>query len=225
MNKEDYEMKVCVFDIDGTLYNANSTFDFLEYIFSENKMYQLYSSLYHSLIWRAANRILRRSVGIDLTRRLALNFLKGLTKTELTSKANDYYKYRLSSMRIEELERLLSQYVADNGCRVIILSATLDFLAEIIANNLGIKEFYSSSLLFKDDVCQGEISNDLLGDKLPILKSIGLNEIDFFATDDFTDIPVLEVARKKVIVVYKKYSKKWNKIIAKRNWVATTVVI
>ena len=61
-----------LFDICGTIYRSNTTFDFLEFYLKENKRFKLYRTIYKSFFWKIINRALRSWLHYDLTRTLAL---------------------------------------------------------------------------------------------------------------------------------------------------------
>ena len=48
-----------LFDICGTIYRSNTTFDFLEFYLKENKRFRLYRAIYKSFFWKVINRTLR----------------------------------------------------------------------------------------------------------------------------------------------------------------------
>lgn len=217
-------MKVCIFDICGTLYKANTTFAFLEYTFKNKAAYRWYRKLYHTYCWKIFNRLLRDAFHIDLTRILALKFLKGFNRNELIKLVNIYYDDYLSNKKNEVLINELTKYLNDKRYRVILMSATIDVVGQVIGERLRCSELYTTKLEYERDICTGNISQDLLGNKMSVVKQLGINkDITLFATDDFTDIPLLSIAKNKVIIEYKKYKRKWEKEIKLRQWNVKTV--
>lgn len=67
-------------DICGTLYLSNTTFDFLNFYFSKNSLWTLFHYIYTSIIGRLINKTFINIVGVDVTRMLAVLFLKGLNE-------------------------------------------------------------------------------------------------------------------------------------------------
>ncbi len=219
MEKPAQTMRIALFDICGTIYRSNTTFDFLSYSFANNKSYEIYKIIYQSFVWRVLNKVLRQFFGLDLTRVLALRFLKGHKRDELICQVEKFYDNFLSFKINEFIKSKIHDGLSSHNCRVILLSATIDVVAEVIARRLGCKEYYSTQLEYIDGICTGKILKDLLGKKNIILKELGIdNSIEYFYTDDFSDIPVLEKAKGKHIVVYSKYRKRWLKVIAAKRW-------
>ena len=210
---------IVLVDICGTLFKSNTTFDFLYYIFSERRSYLLYRRLYLSITWKLLNRVLLVLFGIDLTRLIALHFLEGFSRDELIRKAEKFYDETLRRRENREVLEAVKGECADSNKRVILLSATIDVMAEVIASKIGCKEYYSTLLEYKDNICTGRMRKDLLGKKVQEVKRLGMEQqIDTVYTDDLSDIPVLALARNKNIVVYPKYKDKWKKAVQQNQW-------
>ena len=219
MEKTDKQVKVCVFDICGTLYQSNTTFDFLDFLFRENKKYIWYKRIYKSSPWRLLNKILRVYFDVDLTRMLALKFLKGFCKEELQSLAEEFYNQFLDQRRNNNVLQVLEEKLNNKNFRVILLSATIDVVANVIAQKLNCNEFYSTTLKYNNGKCTGEISNDMLGKKQQFIKELNLvPSIELFVTDDISDINVLDLSRNRIIVVYYKNKNQWKRILKQKKW-------
>lgn len=215
--------KIIIFDICGTLFQSNTTFDFLNYIYKSNKKYQVFKKIYTSFLWKCFNKISRKCFGLDFTRKIALRFLKGRRRVDLLKKVDCFYDNVLVSKQNIEVIKALTKGL-DNKHRVILLSATIDVVAEIVAKKLNCHEFYSTQLEYKDGLCTGKILNDLLGKKLNVICNIRLtNQIDAFYTDDITDTPVLDITKGKNIIIYPKDKQRWNKIVEKKRWQANYI--
>lgn len=210
--------KIVVFDICGTLFKSNTTFDFLDYVLVSNKKYQLYKKIFGLFIWKFFNKLLRQICDLDLTRIIAISFLKNYDREDLRKKANCFYDKCLVLKSNINVINILNAYRQNLPCRIIILSATIDIVAEVIAKKLKCTEFYSTQLKYSNGICSGVIQNDLLGKKKNKLKVLNIEQIDAFYTDDISDTPVLEVAHKKVIITSHKQKNKWMKIVNKKKW-------
>ena len=212
-------MNVVLFDICGTIYQSNTTFDFLEYTFSNRQSFKLYKGIYHTYLWKVLNKTLRQLFTYDLTRVIALKFLKGYKRDELIEKVEEYYDSFLKPRKNVAITNVIQKINEDRETRIILLSATIDVVAEVIASRLGLQEYYSTILEYQNGKCTGTIKKDLLGKKLTLVKNLDIESlISSFYTDDFSDVPVLDIAKEKNIVVYPKYKKRWEKIIELRKW-------
>ena len=211
--------KIIVFDICGTLFQSNTTFDFLDYYLLTNKKYQKYKKIFKTLLWRCFNKFLRNYFNLDLTRVIAITFLKGVSRNQLLECTEQFYDNCLLAKSNREVVQTLTNYCLRKDCRVILLSATIDVVAETIANKLNCAEFYSTQLEYSSKgVCLGNIQKDLLGKKKQVLKDLNINQVDLFYTDDITDVPVLEVTKNKKIIAYSKHIQQWQKLINEKQW-------
>ena len=103
MNKD-----IVIFDLDGTLIDSNSTFDFMNYIFGKNLLYKIYNSF----VFKIANRISVKFFSFDFKRILNLSLLKGISKSTLESWAKQFYNDFINNKRIkDEILILLIDYL------------------------------------------------------------------------------------------------------------------
>ena len=208
-----------VFDICGTIFKSNTTFDFLTFwLTPRSKYYSSFDKLRKTFIWKVINKITRTYLHVDITRIIALRFLKGYSRLQLLEGADMFYEtYLITHLNDYVVGKLKGLHV-NPSCNVLIASATIDVVAEVIARKMQIKKWYSSELCYLDGICQGKLSKDLLGKKIDLVQEIQNLTIDAVFTDDFSDIPLLKEASQKNIVVYPKTDKKWKKIVKKMNW-------
>lgn len=208
-----------LFDICGTIYRSNTTFDFLEFYLKENKCFRLYRAIYKSFFWKIINRALRSWLHYDLTRILALRFLKGTSYSELSKQAKLFTEVYLSQVRNIEIYNTIEHLISIDKSKVLLVSATIDVVAEAVADSLHCEQYYSTALEYKDGACTGKMVKDLLGNKCMFLNEKGiLHQIKSFFTDDLTDADVLEYSEIKNIVCYPKTRKRWIKLIAQKKW-------
>lgn len=210
--------KIYVFDICGTLYDSNTTFDFLSFIFSPISVaFRRFDTLRKTVVWRLFNKLARSYFHKDITRLIALRFLKGYTHEELVQLGQKFYDEFLKNNEHANLISTLN-YLLLQEAHVVLVSATIDVVAEVIANRLGIKDWYGSQLLYKNGMCQGRLMLDLLGAKRNLLLRNNLLEIEAVYSDDLSDVPIFENAKQKNVVVYSKTKKRWKKIIKEKGW-------
>lgn len=208
-----------VFDICGTIFKSNTTFDFLTFWLSpRSKYYSSFDKIRKTFIWKVINKITRTYFHVDITRVIALRFLKGYSRLQLLEGADMFYESYLIKHINDYVVGKLKELIVNPSCNVLIASATIDVVAEVIARKMQILDWYSSELCYVDGICQGKLSKDLLGKKNDFIQEIQNQTIDSVYTDDFTDIPLLKEARQKNIVVYPKTDKKWKKIVKKMKW-------
>ena len=212
--------EIYIFDICGTLYKSNTTFDFLNWLFEKNWKFRFFKRIYTSIIWKLFNKILRVYFHLDLTRILALSFLKGYSKDVLSNYADNFVNTFLSSRKnievIQSLEALKIQ-----GKNIVIMSATIDVVAQAIAKSLKIDCYKSSLLKYDDSICQGKLIQDLLGNKTAYLDK--QTQIAAVYTDDLSDANLLELAKEKNIIIYSRTAKKWSNLLKRKQWNANLI--
>ena len=151
---------------------------------------------------------------------MALSFLKGYNKDILSKYADDFVNTFLSSRKnievIQSLEALKSQ-----GKNIVIMSATIDVVAQAIAKSLKIDCYKSSLLQYDCSICQGKLIQDLLGNKAAYLDE--QTQIVAVYTDDISDVNILELAKEKNIIIYSKTAKKWSNLLKRKQWNANLI--
>lgn len=211
--------KIYLFDICGTLYKSNTTFDYLAYVLCPiSPLYRCFEKARKNIVWRAFNRILRDCFHYDMTRIIALRFLKGYTREDLLAYSLNFYNDFLKNKENYNILSYLKKYKEQKENQVIIASATIDVVAEVIAIKLGVKERYSSQLKYSEGLCKGVLAHDLLGRKRQLLENLKMKEIEAVFTDDISDIPLLDIAKQKNIIVYSKTNMKWKSVVKEKRW-------
>lgn len=214
-------MKICIFDICGTLYNSNTTFDYLNYLLRNNTRYQLFEKIRKLFIAKAINKLLLLCFNYDLIRVIALSFIKGYNKSLLMDVAGDFYDSVLIKKSNQRVQDLLKLRIDDEGYTVVIASATIDVVAKTIGNKLGCSNIISSELQYNNDKCTGYLKKDLLGKKQLFL-SFETEDAEIF-TDDFSDVKLISKCNYKNIITYNKTKKKWYKLTKKKKWDANFI--
>lgn len=207
---------IVLVDICGTLYDSNTTFDFLDFSI-KNKKYAYFRKLSKSFFWKLFNKISFRLLHIDITRTIAVRFLKGISTEKLALKMEIFYNERLFLLKQNEVFDIVNKYISE-GKRVVLVSATLDFISRKISDEMNIKEFYSTTLNYHDGICQGSIKNDLLSNKLKFLKLQGIsNDLNVSITDNFSDMDLLKASERSIIISKKNNKSRWENTLKNAN--------
>lgn len=208
--------KIVVVDICGTLFRSNTTFDFLRWLFFEDKCYRIFDRLVKLKLVSFANYWLFRIFRADVIRVLALRFLKGFSRERLLELSSIFYDDFLEKKRNQEIIDRVSVYQNAAGNRVLLASATVDFVAQTISEKFGINEFYSTNLNYIDGVCQGSINNDLLGCKLNFLNDkLNCSNFECVITDNFSDVDIITHSNHSILIQYTSTRKKWQSVLSK----------
>ncbi len=205
-----------IIDICGTLYDSNTTFDFLDnYI--KNWKYILFRRISSNKIWKFINKISILLCKKDITRSIAVSFLNGVPIKELSLAASEFYRTYLINKKRDEVWHVIEQLSID--FELILVSATLDFIASEISKHIAIDQVFSTQLHYDENGnCKGTIKVDLLGNKLHMLIRSGIMPpYHVIITDNLSDVDLIgETQRCVIISEYEKVSK-WNKIMKNKS--------
>ncbi len=203
---------IVIVDICGTLFYANTTFGFLDYCISESA-YLRFRRAMKTKVWRYFNSAVYRSVGVDMSRRFALRYLRGYKKEELKAMAERYYDDYLKEHRIERVWNIVQKCLDEEDNEVILVSGTIDVVAKVVAQKMNIDRYVSSELEYDNGICCGRLKKDNLGTKKLHLKNLGvLSPYSVVVTDNFADAELLKCSENKYVVTYGD-EKRWHRIL------------
>ena len=201
--------KIMYLDVCGTLFDSNTTFDFLDFYLTGFNKYMV-RFLRKFFFFKVLNKISLSIFNFDFVRCLAVYFLKGVPKSELNFEAR---RFIAGLNEIQEVFNYIDKNYRDIE-QVFLLSASLDFIVEEVCLYYDFSGSFSSSLTYDDNmICKGTISNDLLFSKSTILEKHLINCYKIFITDNYSDAssaeyvdefyPVLRVGDKKAMSFWK----------------------
>lgn len=197
MNKHHHTLT----DICWTLFYSNTTFDFLDYMI-HTPGYRCIRRIGNSQSGHFLNLLCYKIFRIDLQRTLCIRYLRGYTRTELADKAEQFYCNFLSGKRIQKVwERLPEQ-------NIVLVSGTLDIIAETVARHMQAEAYYASQLEYDQDICTGKLCNDFLRRKAELVHTYPHYDV---ITDNTSDIRLVLHAEQAVIVVYQN-KKRWERL-------------
>ncbi|MBR1786836.1 MAG: glycosyltransferase [Paludibacteraceae bacterium] len=191
-------------DICWTLFYSNTTMDFLDFVVKD-KSYLHIRNLSKKPFVRYANLLIFKLFGVDLVRRKCVSYLRGFSRTELQNKADEFFVQYLSKRKIEKVWQLLE------GREVVLVSATLDVVAQAVSKQLKAKDYCASKLKFVNDICTGEIEKDLLNSKNNVSYNFCIYDI---VTDNLTDSKLVNRSRNATVVLYDNKSR-WERVLKK----------
>ena len=179
----------CLSDICWTLFSSNTTYDFLN----------IRGSKFNSLFFKL--------FGVDLARKRAVRKLKGLTRDELLAKAETFYSDFLEPRKINAVWETVNKYQKAKG-DLVLVSGTLDIIAQVVAKHIGAKAFYATPLEFKNGICTGRYSDFLLRKKELLSQYHNFDVI----TDNLIDMHLIRRAKKAIIITYNN-RERWEKVL------------
>ncbi len=185
-------MNVLLVDVCHTLYDANTTYGFLDRCLVTNPGYAVLMKRRGSVFERVKARLFP---GQDIIRQQAVALLAGAPKQSLTEAAHDYVQ-TLSG--ITPVQDYIRGQQAD-GVQVYLVSSSLDLLVDAIAQQLGVAGWFASRLGFNQGVCSGKLESDLTGTKDRIIREHFADAAAIeFVSDNFSDancIPLVQSFR------------------------------
>lgn len=204
-----YSNTVLFIDICGTIFNSNTTFDFMKYWFSETSWYKRIQLVRKLRILGFLNAKIHKWFDIDLIRRYAISKLRGYTNQQLSEMTAKFYDEFLSLVINDKVIGFIEKK-RQEGAKLIIVSATLDCISKEVATRLNIETQYSSELDYKNGVCQGKLKNDLLASKLSMLRLLEVDLDNYeVVTDNYSDSDIISKAKRAYLIQYNDKPNKW----------------
>jgi len=196
--------KLFLIDICGTIYRSNTTFDFMEFWFSDVRWFNRLMLIKKHKTVGFINAIIFRIFGLDLIRSYVISHLKGLTEHQLKEMTEKFYDSFLSQVINSNVMEIINTK-REAGYRLVIVSATLDCIAKEVAMKLNILEQFSSELEYKNGICTGRLKTDWLSSKLKNLqnRNVDLSNIEVI-TDNYDDTDIIGVSVHAYLVQYEK---------------------
>jgi phosphoserine phosphatase len=209
-----HKKKFVIVDICGTLYDSNTTFDFLDN-YVQSGYYHVFRKIAKTYLGRVINALFWRICRVDIMRVFAFRFIQGHDRAVLLHAVDVFYENQLLDKKHKEIFNIIEEY-KNQQYEIIIASATMDIMGETVAGKNDIQIFFSTILEYQDGVCTGRMLLDLLGRKLEILGKNGIiPPFPIVITDNTSDINLIKNATYSYIVLNNKNRKKWNRLVQK----------
>ena len=196
-------MKVAVFDVCGTLYDSNTTFDFLDGYFHNDRKYQLFRRFSRSLPGKIVNYPFYRFFNYDIIRVIATSFLKDISEEKLQVAMKHFVYHELDSKVKIDIQKLLHQY-KEEGYVIYLMSGSYSLLVEQVCQYFKADAFTGSELEMVNSQCTGRYATDQLFNKKAVLleKYPDIQEL-VVVSDNRTDYELMKMADKGFAVCNK----------------------
>lgn len=211
-------MKKIIFtDVCHTLVPFNTTYEFISYFLKKKSTFKFILFQIYMLLGKLKLFFYFRYIKKDLFRILAVKFLKGFKKKELTQEAYNFWYYHLST---NSLNQIIFKKIIKNK-NIYLVSASIDPPISQLGKILNVKGVYASKLIFKKSVSTGEFS-DITGKKDKFISKIlkkSKNRVIHFYTDNKEDINILKFCNKFYAICYSKEDLDyWDRPGIKKIW-------
>ncbi|EFH1552531.1 hypothetical protein BF425_003252 [Escherichia coli] len=194
-----------VFDVCGTIYASNTTFDFIiEYHKSRGNMHKYFwAKTLLSFPFKVLNKLHLFSIRNSL-----IKTLKGESRGNLEKFGSEFVNGFLSGKQKEMIIDILNKVIINS----ILISASVDPVINAVSKKFNVKA-YSSSLEYNHyDLCTGRLSSDLKGTKS---SKIGNNNVDLVVTDNMSDIDLIKKSKLAYLIINKNNKGRWLHILNK----------
>ncbi|MFN3639955.1 MAG: HAD-IB family phosphatase [Flavobacterium sp.] len=195
---------IALFDVCGTLYHSNTTYDFMKFFLKRNDpkryyRYLLMKSWFLKPFWKLLIFLKGNNY---LNRKIFLSLLKGYNVERVQQEAKYFVENQLNCKKMYELHEKLESHLSQNH-HVVLLSASIEPVIQAIANHLGIPTFLSTQLGITNETYNGEIVFDMEGKKKASFEKNYQDKKDklvYFYSDNKEDIDLLESVDKPTII-------------------------
>ena len=210
--------KLAVFDVCDTLYKSNTTFDFIRFVLeTEQKsfkalLFRLFTFKYSPffILFYLIQKLNKQ----DVCKQQCLALLKGYSNEALRELARQFKETVLEKVKIEATHQLLADCKED-GTEVILLSASIDPVIDVIAASLGVKALSSTLAYTNTGIFNGRLDFEMTGKKQTKIEGFGYHETTelMVVSDNFTDKKLMSLARHKYAVIYSEEARQYWKVL------------
>lgn len=210
--------KVLILDLDGTLVSLNTTEDFIYFFL---KRYHKLKLLLFVLFEFVIKNILI-IVKLDV-RKWQIRFLRGFPKNKLETAAQLYVEELISFIN-PTIQDFINNY-QKKDYKIIILSASLDFIVNNLIKKLNFYDGRGGTLKFNESgICLGEFQEDLTSKKHLVLPQL-ISDIDYnnslVLSDNKEDFCLLKLFSNSLAIIQNKAQKLfWSKYNIKTLYLA-----
>lgn len=200
-----------VCDVCDTLFNSNTTFDFIRFVLKKESKFRFailqcvsnkYSPLFYLIIAMGKLR------GVDFVRSFAISMLKYKKESQLLDLSNQFFDQFLVGRKNKKVFDILDKQDA----RIFLLSSSISPVVSVIASRYGF-EFVCSELDLIDSVATGKLKTDLTGKKHLVIEEITSNQnVNLVAiTDNKSDFEMVKMANLRYVLIKKESEKSFWK--------------
>jgi|TARA_B100000315_G_C14591865_1_gene596314 phosphoserine phosphatase len=200
-----------VFDLCNTLYYSNTTFDFIEYVLSQNDFslkFRVFHSIYNKYSPIGILLLMIEKFWIkNLIRNLSVRLLSGFSRDELYLNSERFLKEFLSHREIHEIHGMLRK-AQDSEANVYLISDSLEPVVRAVARELGVP-YIAIEMQFYDGYSTGRLEK--VKQKLDWVSEINYEKLTVIS-DNKTDRELLEEADSGYAVIHDEQDNRfWNR--------------
>ena len=146
-----------------------------------------------------------------MSRVLITKILKDKTLEEIEKLVIRFIEDYLEPLKIIKVHKIVEKY-KKRGYKIIIVTASYDFIAEKIAFKLGYDDYIASKAKVSNGYFTGKVSSDILYTKFNVFKEkYSCNSDLVMITDNTTDYEFAKKTQKSYIVLNKYNKDFWKR--------------
>ena len=211
------EEKLVIFDLDNTILNGDSDYSMINFLVAKSILDNSALDVNQSFM----DDYKKGKLDFDEYTKFALKSFIGMTHIEISELTIEFVKEVIEPMINIYALRIIHDH-QDDGCKILIASATNELIVKPIAKRLEVADYLGTKVEFIDNKCTGKyLSPSALGEgKLKLVtewaKIEGFNlELATFYSDSINDMPLLEKVNNPIAV---NPDPKLEKISIERGW-------
>lgn len=202
--------KILVVDLCDTLYTSNTTQDFFNYTFANDEVYLKLKNKNKSFSFKVMNKLSNKVFKYDLSRALTTKILRDKESSKIDELVSKFLEGFLESKKINKVHEIIEEY-KKNGYKIIMVSASYDFIGKCVAKKIGIDDVIASRAEVLDNKYTGRVAEDILHTKLSKFKEKFPSYEDLvMITDNTTDYEFVKETSKSYIVINKRNEEFWR---------------
>ena len=211
------EEKLVIFDLDNTILNGDSDYSMINFLVAKSILDNSALDVNQSFM----DDYRKGKLDFDEYTKFALKSFIGMSHIEISELTIEFVKEVIEPMINIYALKIIHDH-QDDGCKILIASATNELIVKPIAKRLEVADYLGTNVEFVDNKCTGKyLPPSALGEgKLKLVtdwaKIKGFNlELATFYSDSINDLPLLEKVNNPIAV---NPDPKLEKISIKRGW-------
>ena len=211
------EEKLVIFDLDNTILNGDSDYSMINFLVAKSILDNSALDVNQSFM----DDYKKGKLDFDEYTKFALKSFIGMSHIEISELTIEFVKEVIEPMINIYALKIIHDH-QDDGCKILIASATNELIVKPIAKRLEVADYLGTKVEFIDNKCTGKyLSPSALGEgKLKLVtdwaKIKGFNlELATFYSDSINDLPLLGKVNNPIAV---NPDPKLEKISITRGW-------
>ena len=211
------EEKLVIFDLDNTILNGDSDYSMINFLVAKSILDNSALDVNQSFM----DDYKKGKLDFDEYTKFALKSFIGMSHIEISELTIEFVKAVIEPMINIYALKIIHDH-QDDGCKILIASATNELIVKPIAKRLEVADYLGTKAKFIDNKCTGNyLPPSALGEgKLKLVtdwaKIKGFNlELATFYSDSINDLPLLEKVNNPIAV---NPDPKLEKVSITRGW-------